>query len=94
MLDKWFNYIEEHWTGIIFTQSFLLVTSALAGYWIQGIKTGHWDINSMWTGVGAVATAAAAAYGKWFVIGKYNTTPGQPGSMTNQGGDPPFSTKL
>ena len=87
MLVKWFNYLEKHWTGIILTQSFALVLSALAGYWIQGIKEGHWDITSMWTGVGAVATAAAAAYGKWFVIGKYNKPIGQPGHMINEEGE-------
>ena len=85
MIQRWFHFLEENWTGIIFTQSFFLVLSALAGYWMQGINDGKWDIAAMWTGIGAIATAAAAAYGKWFVIGKYNTAPGEPGKMTGGG---------
>lgn len=91
-LQAWFNFLEEHWTGIIFTQTCALVASALAGFWIQGVEQGKWDLAAMWTGVGAIATAAAAAWGKWFVISKYNTEGGQPASMTGaqtKGGNTP-----
>ena len=82
IIKKWFHFLEENWTGVILTQSFFLVLSALYGYWSQGLHDGKWDINTMWTGIGAIATAAGAAWGKWFVIGKYNTEQGKSGSMT------------
>jgi hypothetical protein len=46
------------------------------GYFANGLYLCHFDLGSCWTGMGAIATAGTAGFGKWWVDGKYNSGSG------------------
>ena len=80
-VKAWFCFLEANWLGITLTLTLLPVLSGLAGFWIMGLKSGRYEIMALWPAVAAVTAAATAAWGKWFVISKYNTPPNEPAKM-------------
>ena len=69
-----FDFLHDYWVGVILTMTLIQFISAICGFWIQGLTKGVWDLNAMWVGVGAIASAAATGYSKWWVDSKYNST--------------------
>ncbi|MEN6566788.1 MAG: hypothetical protein ABFC57_10845 [Veillonellales bacterium] len=76
MIVRFMNFLHDHWPGVILLMTFALVLSALCGFWIQGITEHKWDMAVLWTGIIALATAAATGYGKFWADSKYNSPPG------------------
>lgn len=90
-LSHFFKWCSENWNSIclviiIFILLFitLILSSWLAGYWLNGIYSMHFELGSVWQGLGACAaaigsllTAAGISMGKYFIDSKYNSASGK-----------------
>ncbi|CUH97152.1 putative membrane protein [Propionispora sp. 2/2-37] len=77
MMKRWFSFLHDNWVGVILTMTLILFFVYLYAFFRNGEGGAHFDLVSCWTGVGAIATAAAAGWGKWVVDSKYNSVGGQ-----------------
>lgn len=77
------NWLHNNWLGIVLVMTITTFLFWAVGYFANGLYNRHFDLASCWAGMGAIATAAAAGFGKWWVDGKFNSIEG---TMPNQGG--------
>ncbi|MDR3565599.1 MAG: hypothetical protein P4N59_29745 [Negativicutes bacterium] len=77
MLRRWFLFLHNNWVGVILTMTLLLFSIFVFAFFRNGEFGTHYDLASCWGGVGAIATAAATGYGKWWTDSKYNSADGQ-----------------
>ena len=85
MMRAWFRFLHNSWMGVILTMTLALFFVYLFAFFRNGHWGEHYDLASCWAGVGAIASAAAAGYGKWWADSKYNSGDGQ--MPPDQGGN-------
>ena len=96
------DWCEVHWLALVIILSVvmmiflcLVLFSWLYGYWSNGLTGTRFEVNSCWTGVGAIAAGivtviglAKAAWTKYAADSRFNTPMGQmPHSVINKGGN-------
>lgn len=77
MFRWWFAFLHNNWVGVILTMTLVLFFVYLYAFFRNGEYGAHYDLTSCWAGVGAIASATAAGYGKWWADSKYNSVDGQ-----------------
>lgn len=77
MMKRWFRFLHDNWVGVILTMTLTLFFVYLYAFFRNGHYGEHYDLASCWSGVGAIAAAAATGYGKWWTDSKYNSGDGQ-----------------
>ena len=77
MIRRWFHFLHDNWVGVILTMTLILFFVYLYAFFRNGHYGEHYDLSSCWAGVGAIATAAAAGWGKWVVDSTLNSIDGQ-----------------
>lgn len=70
MLAHRMKFLEDDSVCVILVMAIVLFLSAIAGFWIQGLTKNIWDLNAMWSGIGAIFSAAATKFGKCWLTGK------------------------
>jgi ascorbate-specific PTS system EIIC-type component UlaA len=77
-LRRWFSFLHDNWVGVILTMTLLLFAIFIFAFFRNGEYGAHYDLAACWSGVSAIAVAAATGYGKWWADSKYNTEQGKP----------------
>lgn len=77
------NWLHNNWLGVILIMTITTFIFWAVGYIANGLYSYHFELGSCWAGMGAIATAGATGFGKWWVDSKDNS---QPGKMPTQGG--------
>ena len=86
------SWCETNWLPLVIILALIMMVflvlvllSWLFGYWSNGLRGTHYEINSCLTGIGAVCTGIAtvvglakAAWTKYGYDSKYNTPQGMP----------------
>lgn len=70
-------FLHDNWVGVILLMTLLVFLAWLMGYLLNGFYGYKFDLQSCWAGFGAIATAAGAGWGKWFVDSKLNSIAGE-----------------
>jgi hypothetical protein len=71
------NWLHDNWLGVILIMSVTTFLFWTIGYFANGLFGYHFDLASCWAGMGAIATAAVAGWGKFWVLGKYCSKEGE-----------------
>jgi len=71
------NWLYTHWLSVIMMVMLVLFLVWLFGYFRNGEYGTHYDLQSCWAGVGAIATASAAGFGKWWIDSTKNSNQGE-----------------
>lgn len=86
------RWCEDHWLALVIILAIvmmiflcLVLFSWLYGYWSNGLTGTRFEVNSCWTGVGAIAAGivtviglAKAAWTKYAADSRFNTPIGEP----------------
>jgi hypothetical protein len=67
VIVRFIGFLQDECVGIVLLMSLILFVSVIAGFWIQGLTENIWDLNAMWGGIAASATAAATKFCKCWV---------------------------
>lgn len=87
MIVKVMKFLHDNWVGVIFMMMLILFSVWLFAFFANGLLGCHFELASCWAGVGAIATAAAAGWGKWVVDSRNNSLPGEMPNTNNIKGD-------
>lgn len=74
MIERLFQLLHDNWIGVILMMTLTLFVIYLVAFFANGLFSTKFDLTSCWTGVGAIATAAATGYSKWWTDSKYNSS--------------------
>ncbi|MBU2701916.1 hypothetical protein Ga0466249_003043 [Sporomusaceae bacterium BoRhaA] len=77
MLLRMLNVLHDNWVGIILFMTLLTFFAWLFGYVLNGLYSYKFDLASCWAGFGAIATAAAAGCGRWWIDSRENSKQGE-----------------
>ncbi len=77
MILKCTTFLHDNWLGVILVMTITTFIFWAIGYFANGLFGMHFDLASCWAGMGAIATAAAAGCGKWWVDSTKNSDPGK-----------------
>ena len=70
------TFLLDNWCGLILLMTLILFLVFLVGFFRNGEFNTNYNLEVVWTGVGATATAATAGIGKWFIDSRFNSKEG------------------
>jgi len=75
-MNKLLRVICENWAGIVIIMVMVLFLCWLLGYFLNALAGFKFELNSVWSGIAALASGSVAILAKYYTDSKFNTLPG------------------